>query len=105
MVAVMEIFDIVSPLPPVRCDGTTRHVEGTSRCGADLIYLSYRISILQLQRDTAPAVPVRAASPKIKPETAPRCRGAFCFLRFMKRIEAFRPWQTWQRPTLPSLEA
>ena len=25
-------------------------------------------------------------------------------LTFVKRNEAFRPWQAWQRPTLPSLE-
>jgi hypothetical protein len=31
-------------------------------------------------------------------------RGAFD-LNIVMRIEAFRPWQTWQRPTLPSLEA
>jgi hypothetical protein len=35
-------------------------------------------------------------------------RGAFALnivKRIVKRNEAFRPWQTWQRPTLPSLEA
>jgi hypothetical protein len=29
-------------------------------------------------------------------------RGAFCLSEIVKR--KFRPWQTWQRPTLPSLE-
>ena len=39
----------------------------------------------------------------LKQKSPAENRGAFD-LNIVMRIEAFRPWQTWQRPTLPSLE-
>ena len=42
----------------------------------------------------------RAKMKDEKPRGFPRGFG----VKNVKRNEAFRPWQTWQRPTLPSLE-
>jgi hypothetical protein len=39
-----------------------------------------------------------------KQKSPAEIRGAFD-LNIVMRFEAFRPWQTWQRPTLPGLEA